>query len=166
MNKKSDDKKMNQMPSEFKISYTNGGGFTSCYSEFLTRKFTIDQNGKVKIELVIENSLVKPMEYKVGKDKATNLMKFFYENKFDELPEDLSDQFITDCPTSYLEVSSNTINRKVGGYAAFQHSEFTKFVNQFRTIINNDINNSFDNKVRKQYEQYEPANKKHSCIII
>ena len=148
-------------PSKFKISYIFGGGFTPSYSLSLFRKFTIDQDGKVILELDEDNSLVKPLQYKVDKVKADNLIKYFYDNKFYELPENLSNYMYTDFETSYLEVNSNTFNRKVGGYAATTFNEFINFVKEFRAIVNDDLEEKFDKKVEKKYET-----RQKKCFII
>ena len=67
----------------------------------------------------------------------------------------------TDFETSYLEVNSNTFNRKVGGYAATTFNEFINFVKEFRAIVNDDLEEKFDKKVEKKYET-----RQKKCFII
>ena len=89
------------------------------------------------------------------------MIKNFYDNKFYELPENLSNYIYTDYETTYLEVKSNTFNRKVGGYAAASFNEFIKFVKEFRAIINSDLEKKFDKEVEKKYETIHKK-----CFII
>ena len=89
------------------------------------------------------------------------MIKNFYDNKFYELPENLSNYLYTDYETSYLEVNSNTFNRKVGGYDATSCNEFNNFVKEFRAIINNDLEEKFDKKVEKKY-----GTRHKKCFII
>ena len=44
-----------KVPTKFTISYSYGGGFTT-YANSITRKITVDQDGKVKVELGIDDS--------------------------------------------------------------------------------------------------------------
>ena len=126
-----------KIPSEFEISHSYEGGYTNSYSDSLPRKISVNQDGEVKIE--INGYFENCKSYKVEKIQAINLMKFFYENKFYELPEDLSDHTWSDSSTSYLTVISNTFNRRVGGYAASGNEKFSMFLKQFDSIFNDDI---------------------------
>ena len=138
------------MPTKFTISYSYGGGYTY-YSRSLTRKISVDQDGKVKLELDIDNPRVEPMEYKVDKEKAIKLMKYFYNNKFYDLNDISLDFYVTDYITSYLEVKSDTFNKKIGGYAANLHKDFHMFVKEFDIIKNLEIETIFDEKVDESY---------------
>ena len=139
-----------KMPIKFTISYSYGGGYTY-YSRSLTRKISVDQDGKVKLELDIDNPRVEPMEYKVDKEKAIKLMKYFYNNKFYDLNDISLDFYVTDYITSYLEVKSDTFNKKIGGYAANLHKDFHMFVKEFDIIKNLEIETIFDEKVDESY---------------
>ena len=139
-----------KMPTKFTISYSYGGGYTY-YSRSLTRKISVDQDGKVKLELDIDNPRVEPMEYKVDKEKAIKLMKYFYNNKFYNLNDISLDFYVTDYITSYLEVKSDTFNKKIGGYAANLHKDFHMFVKEFDIIKNLEIETIFDEKVDESY---------------
>ena len=146
------DKDEVKMPTTFTISYSYGGGYTT-YASSLTRKITVDQDGKVVIELDVDDPLVAPMEYKIDKDKANELMKYFYKNKFYDLKKDLSVDDVTDMYSSYLEVKSNTFNRKVGGYAASLNDKFKKFETKFDSIISEDMMKEFNKRVTEAYEK-------------
>ena len=139
-----------KMPTKFTISYSYGGGYTY-YSRSLTRKISVDQDGKVKLELDIDNPRVEPMEYKVDKEKAIKLMKYFYNNKFYDLNDISLDFYVSDYITSYLEVKSDTFNKKIGGYAANLHKDFHMFVKEFDIIKNLEIETIFDEKVDESY---------------
>jgi len=141
-----------EMPTEFTISYSIGGGYTT-YANALTRKITLDQDGNVTIELTEKDSLVEPVKYKVDKEKAEKVMKYFYDNEFYSVKKDLSEDGITDYTTSYLEVKSNTFNRRVGGYAAGTKSIFRKFTDEFYTIVDSEVMKKFNDDVTKAYEK-------------
>ena len=130
-------KKNYDMPSKFLISYSCEGGYTASYEDSLRKTITINQDGEVRnLGLVFDFSdEFDKYTYKVDKTKAIELMKFFYENKFYELPEDLSDIRWCDASTVYLEVRSNTFNHKVGGYAASTNDKFQKFIELFHDTI-------------------------------
>ena len=133
-----------KMPSEFEISYSYEGGYTVSYESSLPTKITVNQDGDVTMEhgtnFGSEEFGIKPKPaYNVDKSQAIDLIKFFYENKFYDLPEDLSDDSWCDATSDYLEVKSNTFNRKVGGYAAFENDIFRKFQKRFYKIINRDL---------------------------
>ena len=125
------------MPSKFLISYSCEGGYTASYEDSLRKTITINQDGEVRnLGLVFDFSdEFDKSTYKVDKTKAIELMKFFYENKFYELPEDLSDMGWCDASTVYLEVRSNTFNHKVGGYAASTNDKLQKFIELFQYIV-------------------------------
>ena len=130
-------KKNYDMPSKFLISYSCEGGYTASYEDSLRKTITINQDGEVRnLGLVFDFSdKFDKSTYKVDKTKAIELMKFFYENKFYELPEDLSDIGWYDASTDYLEVRSNTFNHKVGGYAAYTNDKLQKFIKLFHDTI-------------------------------
>ena len=113
------------------------GGYTASYKDSLRKTITINQDGEVRnLGLVFDFSdEFDKSTYKVDKTKAIELMKFFYENKFYELPEDLSDIGWCDASTVYLEVRSNTFNHKVGGYAASTNDKLQKFIELFQYIV-------------------------------
>ena len=133
-------KKNYDMPSKFLISYSCEGGYTASYEDSLRKTITINQDGEVRnLGLVFDFSdEFDKSTYKVDKTKAIELMKFFYENKFYELPEDLSDIRWCDASTVYLEVRSNTFNHKVGGYAAYTNDKFQKFIKLFHDTIDSE----------------------------
>ena len=128
------------MPSKFLISYSCEGGYTASYEDSLRKTITINQDGEVRnLGLVFDFSdEFDKYTYKVDKTKAIELMKFFYENKFYELPEDLSDIRWCDASTVYLEVRSNTFNHKVGGYAASTNDKLQKFIELFHDTIDSE----------------------------
>ena len=150
--KKLDVDKEVTVPKTFVITYSYGGGFTT-YANSLTRSISIDQDGKVIIKLAIDDPLVEPLEYSIDKEKANELIKFFVDNKFDKVKKDLSQNDVTDLNTSYIEVSSNTINRKVGGYAASINDKFRKYSHKFMSYIDENKLNEFNNKVTQAYEK-------------
>ena len=133
-------KKNYDMPSKFLISYSCEGGYTASYEDSLRKTITINQDGEVRnLGLVFDFSdEFDKSTYKVDKTKAIELMKFFYENKFYELPEDLSDIGWCDASTVYLEVRSNTFNHKVGGYAAYTNDKLQKFIKLFDDTIDSE----------------------------
>lgn len=140
-------------PTKFTISYSYGGGFTT-YANSITRKITVDQDGNVKVELGIDDSLVKPAEYKIDKKDAKELMEYFYDNEFYELKKDLSEDDVTDMYSSYLEVKSDAFNRKVGGYAASLNKKFRKFESKFEEIVlNKEVMEKFNKDVIDAYEK-------------
>ena len=128
------------MPSKFLISYSCEGGYTASYKDSLRKTITINQDGEVRnLGLVFDFSdEFDKSTYKVDKTKAIELMKFFYENKFYELPEDLSAIGWRDASTVYLEVRSNTFNHKVGGYAAYTNDKLQKFIKLFDDTIDSE----------------------------
>ena len=128
------------MPSKFLISYSCEGGYTASYKDSLRKTTTINQDGEVRnLGLVFDFSdEFDKSTYKVDKTKAIELMKFFYENKFYELPEDLSAIGWRDASTVYLEVRSNTFNHKVGGYAASTNDKLQKFIELFHDTIDSE----------------------------
>ena len=128
------------MPSKFLISYSCEGGYTASYKDSLRKTITINQDGEVRnLGLVFDFSdEFDKSTYKVDKTKAIELMKFFYENKFYELPEDLSHIGWCDASTVYLEVRSNTFNHKVGGYAASTNDKLQKFIKLFDDTIDSE----------------------------
>ena len=133
-------KKKHDMPSKFLISYSCEGGYTASYKDSLRKTITINQDGEVRnlgLGFDFSGEFDKPT-YKVDKTKAIELMKFFYENKFYELPEDLSDMGWCDASTVYLEVRSNTFNHKVGGYAAYTNDKLQKFIKLFDDTIDSE----------------------------
>ena len=133
-------KKKHDMPSKFLISYSCEGGYTASYEDSLRKTITINQDGEVRnlgLGFDFSGEFDKPT-YKVDKTKAIELMKFFYENKFYELPEDLSDMGWCDASTVYLEVRSNTFNHKVGGYAAYTNDKLQKFIKLFDDTIDSE----------------------------
>ena len=151
--KTSDDDDKVKMPTTFTISYSYGGGFTT-YANSITRKITVDQDGNVKVELGIDDSLVKPAEYKIDKKDAKELMEYFYDNEFYELKKDLSEDDVTDMYSSYLEVKSDAFNRKVGGYAASLNKKFRKFESKFEEIVlNKEVMEKFNKDVIDAYEK-------------
>ena len=133
-------KKNYDMPSKFLISYSCEGGYTASYEDSLRKTITINQDGEVRnLGLVFDFSdEFDKSTYKVDKTKAIELMKFFYENKFYELPEDLSAIGWRDASTVYLEVRSNTFNHKVGGYAASTNDKLQKFIELFHDTIDSE----------------------------
>ena len=133
-------KKNYDMPSKFLISYSCEGGYTASYEDSLRKTITINQDGEVRnLGLVFDFSdEFDKSTYKVDKTKAIELMKFFYENKFYELPEDLSAIGWRDASTVYLEVRSNTFNHKVGGYAAYTNDKLQKFIELFHDTIDSE----------------------------
>ena len=133
-------KKNYDMPSKFLISYSCEGGYTASYEDSLRKTITINQDGEVRnLGLVFDFSdEFDKSTYKVDKTKAIELMKFFYENKFYELPEDLSAIGWRDASTVYLEVRSNTFNHKVGGYAASTNDKLQKFIKLFDDTIDSE----------------------------
>ena len=149
--KKTDDGTL-KTPKEFTITYTIGGGFTTIYNAW-NRSISIDQDGDVKIFLPNKQVDVKPVTYKVDKKKAKELIEYFVNNKFNELKEDLSEDDVMDASTAYLEVKSDTLNRKVGGYAAHTNKKFSKFVKQFDEIIDDDIYQEFNDAIKEAYEK-------------
>ncbi len=151
-NKDNKEEKEISMPSKFTISYCYGGGFTT-YANSLNRCMSVDQDGNVKIELTIDDSKVKPLEFKVEAKDAKTLMRYFYDNEFYNLKKDLSKDDVTDLDTSYLEVESNTFNRKVGGYAASIDSKFRKFSNKVYELVGEEKVNEFSESVIKAYEK-------------
>ena len=141
-----------KMPTKFTISYSYGGGFTT-YADSLNREITIDQDGNVTIELTIDDSKVEPLKYNIGKDKAKELMKFFYENEFYDVKKDLSNNNVTDLDSRYIEVKSNTFNRRVGGYAASINNKFRKFSTKIIDIVGEEKIQEFRDSVIKAYEK-------------
>ena len=133
-------KKNYDMPSKFLISYSCEGGYTASYEDSLRKTITINQDGEVRnLGFVFDFfDEFDKSTYKVDKTKAIELMKFFYENKFYELPEDLSDIRWCDASTVYLEVRSNTFNHKVGGYAAYTNDKLQKFIKLFDDTIDSE----------------------------
>ena len=137
-----------KMPNMFTISYLIGHNCLNPLSLSYATNITINQDGNVRIKIDklyegVANLSIEPIEYKVDKGKSFKLMSYFYEQKFYELKKDLSVKNAYDFSNSYLEVKSNTFNRKVGGYAAELNEEFNKFVEKFYTIIDDNIFQKF-----------------------
>ncbi len=147
-----EDNEKGKMPTKFSISYSYGGGFTT-YADSLHREITIDQDGNVTIELTIDDSKVEPLKYNIGKDKAKELMEFFYENEFYSVKKDLSNNDVTDLDSRYIEVKSNTFNRRVGGYAASLNNRFRKFSSKIVDTVGEEKIKEFRDSVIKAYEK-------------
>ncbi len=151
-NKNFKDEKRIHMPKDFVITYSYGGGFTT-YANSLTRAISIDQDGTVTIQLDEKDSQVEPIKYSIGKEKAEEIMRFFLENNFEKVKKDLSQKDVTDLDTSYLEIKSDTVNRKIGGYAASINEKFRLFSRKFISYIDENKLSEFNNNVTKAYEK-------------
>ena len=141
-----------KVPETFIISYSFGGGFGT-YVDSITRKISVDQDGNVKIELDIKDSLVEPLEYKVEKKEAQAVMEYFVDNEFYNLKKDLAQENVYDASSSYLEVKSDSFNRRCGGYAAFIDKKYSKFTREFNKLIDEEKLKEFNAKVKEAYEK-------------
>lgn len=141
-------------PGVFKISYSYGGSW-GLEHQAAMRTISVDQTGFVTINLADEKMEVVPMMYEIGKEKAKELIKYYVDNDFQNMKEDLSDNGLMDGNTYYLEISSSTINRKVGGYGSNTNEKFNGFIKKFREIIDEDALSKFDKNVERAYNNKE-----------
>ena len=135
------------IPEHFTIYYTYGGGFGT-RGETITKEVEINSNGHIIMRVNKEEN-VKPLEYNVKEEDVKELYKYLINNGFEKLREDQSDNTVMDGSTDYIEIKSNKVNKKVGGYASFTNEKFNKMLRKTRETISNEKMIEFDEKVRK-----------------
>ena len=135
------------IPEQFTIYYTYGGGFGT-KGETIIKEVEINSNGHITMRINKEEN-VKPLEYDIKEEKVKELYEYLIENGFEKLKEDQSDNTVMDGSTDYIEIKSNKVNKKVGGYASFTNEKFNKMLRKTRETISNEKMIEFDEKVRK-----------------
>lgn len=141
-----------KVPDKFTITYSYGGGYGTLATT-ATRVITLDQDGNVSISLEKDEIDVEPVTFHVDKEKAAEVMKFFIDNHFEKVKENLDNNDVLDGDSNYLEVKSDSINRKVGGYAAFTNKNFEKFRTKFYEIVDSSKLKEFNKQVDDAFEK-------------
>lgn len=139
-------------PSKYSIIYSYGGGFGT-YADSLKREITIYDNGNVTIDLENHEVKVEPISYVVDKDKVEEVFNYLIDNGFKDMKEDLSSSDVLDAGSSYIEIKSDTLNKKVGGYAAFTNKKYSKMSKKVNELIDDMKLEEFDKRVDKAVEK-------------
>ena len=134
---------------EFTIIYTYGGGYGTI-TDTIYKIVTIKSNGDVTFQ-VEENKhdIAATLEYKIAPEEAKELYDYLIDNNFLKLKEKITDNGVTDYTSSYIEIKSDSVNKKVGGYAASLNKKYAKFENKVIETIGKDKIKEFDKKVSK-----------------
>ena len=135
------------IPEHFTIYYTYGGGFGT-RGDTISKEVEINSNGHIKIK-VDKSENIKPLEYNIKEEKVKELYKYLIDNGFEKLKKDLSNDKVMDGGTEYIEIKSDKLNKKVGGYAATTNEKFSKLQHKIVDTIGLEKMQEFDEKVKK-----------------
>ncbi len=114
--------------SKFEIIYTYGGGFGTI-AHTVTKEVTIDQDGNITFRVPSYED-IEPVKYKMSKSQAKALYSILISRGFMNLPEDLSQNDVTDAGSSFIEIKSDNFERKIGGYAAFINKKYSRLTQE------------------------------------
>lgn len=137
--------------SKFVITYTYGGGFGTI-STTAMKEISIDQDGNITFRAP-KYDCVETTKYKISKNSAKTLYSILISRGFLDLDEDLSQKDVTDAGSSYVQIKSDNIDRKIGGYAAFINKKYSRLTEEIIKTVGEDKIKDFNELVIQKLEK-------------